>query len=217
MKLIDRLLDLLYPPRCVFCHRLLQTGDDPVCRFCRERLPLTGDRSERRSPKYVDQCISPLYYEGTVRDSLHRFKFSQRTGYAEVYAGFMLKCIDENAFFCDIISWAPVSRKRRRSRGYDQSELLAKAVAAKLGLPCLRTLEKVRHNAPQSRTKNAAERAKNVKGAYRCCDPDAVRDRKILLIDDIVTSGSTLSECAKMLKNAGASRVTALTVACGKD
>lgn len=214
MKLLGRLLDLLYPPRCVFCHRLLSSGDDHVCRFCEQSLPVTGDSAKRKSPAYTDGCYSPLYYEGTVKESLHRFKFSHRTGYADIYAGFMVKCIDENEIFCDIISWAPVSRKRKRSRGYDQSELLARAVAARTGLLCERTLEKIRHTSPQSLTKNARQRAENVKGAYRCCAEGLVRGKKILLIDDIVTSGSTLSECARMLREAGASRVVTLTAAC---
>lgn len=214
MKLISRLLDLLYPPRCVFCRRLLYSGEDPVCRFCKDSLPYTGDSARRNSPKHTDGCYAPLYYEGTVRESLHRFKFSQRTGYADIYAGFMVKCIDENEIFCDIISWAPVSRKRKRSRGYDQSELIARAVASRTGLPCERTLDKIRDTSPQSLTKNARQRAENVKGAYRCCASELVQGKKILLIDDIVTSGSTLSECAKMLKEAGASDVIALTAAC---
>ncbi len=213
MKLFGRLLDLLYPPRCVFCHRLLSSGDDPVCRFCEQSLPVTGDSAKRKSPAYTDGCYSPLYYEGTVKESLHRFKFSQRTGYADIYAGFMVKCIDENEIFCDIISWAPVSRKRLRSRGYDQSELLARELSDRLGIPCIRLLIKQKHTMPQSRTRNAAQRRENVKGAYRCSDPETVYGKRILLVDDIVTSGSTLSECARILKEAGAAEVSAVTVA----
>lgn len=213
MKLFDKLLDLLYPPRCAFCHRLLRNGGEGVCKDCLTKLPYTGDCSAQTGLKHIKSCVSPLYYENNVRESLHRFKFGQRTGYAGIYAGFMVKSIDENEISCDIITWAPVSRQRLRSRGYDQSELLGRELSARLGTACMRLLVKQRHTPPQSRTKNAAQRRENVKGAYRCCDSEATRGKKVLLVDDIVTSGSTLSECARMLKEAGAAEVSAVTVA----
>lgn len=213
MKFLDCLLDLLYPPRCAFCHRLLRLSGENVCKDCLSGLPYTGDLAERTGLKHIKSCVSPFFYEKTVRDSLHRYKFGQRTGYAGIYAGFMVKSIDENRISCDIISWAPVSRQRLRSRGYDQSELLARKISALTGIPCKRLLIKQRHTRPQSLTKNAVQRRENVKGAYRCCDPDSVHGKRILLVDDILTSGSTLSECAAILKDAGADEISAVTVA----
>lgn len=217
MKLLDALLDLLYPPRCAFCHRLLRQSGDGVCKSCREHLPYTGHLAEQTRIKHIERCVSPLFYEKLVRDSLHRFKFAQRTGYAGIYAEFMVKCIDENQISCDSISWVPVSRRRLRERGYDQSGLLAREVSARLGVPCVRTLDKIRHTRQQSLTKDVRQRRENVKGAYCCCDPALVAGKRILLIDDIVTSGSTLSECAGVLKKAGAGEISALTVARKRD
>lgn len=213
MKLLNDLLDLLYPPRCPFCHRLLRKQGETVCADCLAHLPYTGDLSEHPGLKHIESCVSPLFYENLVRDSLHRYKFGQRTGYAGIYAGFMVKCIDEKQISCDIIGWAPVSGKRLRRRGYDQSELLAREISLHLGIPVQRLLIKQRHTPPQSRIKNAARRQENVKGAYRCCDPELVRGKRILLVDDIVTTGATLSECARILKEAGAAAVYAVTVA----
>lgn len=213
MKLLDDLLDLLYPPRCAFCHRLLRRSGDEVCSDCLKQLPYTGVLAESQGLKHIKSCVSPLFYENLVRDSLHRFKFGQRTGYAGIYAGFMVKCIDEKQISCDIICWVPVSRQRLRRRGYDQSELLARELSRRLEIPCLRLLVKQRHTQAQSRIKNANRRRENVRNAYRCGDSLSVRGRKILLVDDIVTTGATLSECAKMLKEAGASEVSAVTVA----
>ena len=213
MKLLNELLDLLYPSRCAFCHRLLRGRGETVCADCLAHLPYTGDLAEYQGLKHIHTCLSPLFYESLVRDSLHRFKFSQRPGYAGIYAGFMVKCIDEKQISCDIIGWAPVSRARLRRRGYDQSELLAREISLRLGIPYRSLLVKQRNTPPQSRIKNAAGRRENVKGAYRCSDPDTVHGKRILLVDDIVTSGSTLSECARVLKEAGASEVSAVTVA----
>lgn len=217
MNLSDAFLDLLYPPRCAFCHRILDRKGNGVCAFCQQKLPYTGDLSEKRGLKHISRCVSPLFYEDTVRESLHRFKFSQRSGYAGIYAGFMVKCIDENEFFCDIISWVPVSRRRKRSRGYDQSELLARAVSEKTGIPCERFLEKIRHNPPQSLTGDEKKRRENVKNVYRACQTDKMHGLRVLLIDDIVTTGATLSECARVLHEAGAAEVLALTVARTRD
>ena len=98
----------------------------------------------------------------------------------------------------------PVSAKRRRSRGYDQTELLAHAVARELELPCTQTLQKIRHNPAQSSQRDAAARRANVLGAYRAVSPERFAGRSVLLIDDILTTGATLSECSRVLLTAGA-------------
>lgn len=213
MKLIDALLELLYPSRCAFCHRLLRDPADKVCARCRRELPYTDEAAREQSFPSVKRCVSPLYYENDVRQSLHRYKFSQRTGYAGIYADFVIKCIDECGLTCDYISWVPLSARRLRSRGCDQARLLAEAIAERLSVPCIGTLRKVRDTRPQSLTGGAEKRRENIRGAYRCTDEETVRGKTILLIDDIVTTGSTLSECARTLKNAGAAAVYAAAVA----
>lgn len=217
MKAFRSMLDLLYPPKCAFCHRLLRGETDGICRKCREALPRTGALAVRTDLRHIDRCAAPLFYEKTVRDSLHRYKFSQCVGYAGIYAELVLKCIDENQISCDSITWVPVSRRRLRRRGYDQSRLLAEEIAKKRGLPCVNTLEKVRHNRQQSLIRDPKARRENVKGVYRCADPEAVRGKRLLLIDDIVTTGATLSECARVLSEAGAASVSAAAVARRRD
>lgn len=217
MKIIDAVLDLLYPPRCAFCHRLLRDSSRKVCKDCEKALPYTGHMAERAKLTNIERCVAPFFYEKTVRESLHRFKFGQLTGYAGIYAGFMVKCIDENAISCDSITWAPVSRRRLRRRGYDQAQLLAEELAQRLGLPCIRMLRKTRDTKPQSRLKSEAQRRENAKDAYACLCPEQVRGRRVLLVDDIVTSGATLSECARVLKQAGAAELSAVTAARKRD
>ena len=120
-------------------------------------------------------------------------------------------CLREHAVSADVVTWIPLSRARLRKRGYDQAKLLAEEVAARQSLPCERMIEKIRNNRAQSGTKSAEERKKNVEGVYR-----AVTDcsgARILLVDDIVTTGATLSEAAETLLKAGALEVTGLTAA----
>ena len=213
MKVVDWLLDLIYPPRCAFCRRLLSGREKGVCRFCRPKLPYVPADGQVQHFRNVDKCLSPLYYHGTVRDSLHRYKFGGATAYADIYSEFIVKCIDENQISCDSITWVPLSRRRLRKRGYDQAELLAELIAKHLGQRPVRLLKKLRDTPPQSQTGSPEKRRANIAGAYACLRPALVRGKRILLVDDIVTTGATLSEAAKVLKKAGAKEVICATLA----
>lgn len=212
MKLLDELLELLYPTRCCFCHRLTEHGEK-VCAKCRRTLPYIPIAAQKRRVPHIDACVSPLYYKDTVRQSLLRYKFGGLSFYAEIYADFVVKSIDENKITCDSITWVPLSRRRLRKRGYDQAKLLAEAIAALTGIPCEQTLVKRRDNPPQSRTEKASERRANVAGVYEAFPDAQLGGKRLLLIDDIVTTGSTLSECAAVLRRAGAASVAAATLA----
>ena len=118
---------------------------------------------------------------------------------------------DEADFDC--VTWAPLSRKRRRERGYDQGELLARAMAKRLGLPAAATLVKARHTQPQSGLDSAEARRANALGAYAILNGAEVAGKRVLLADDVVTSGATLSECARTLLEAGAEFVWCVTLA----
>lgn len=216
MRAADLLLDLLYPRRCPFCRKLID-GQRRICRDCEKKLPFVPARDQIQHFRHIDACYSPLYYEGMVRESLLHYKFSGAAAYAEVYGELMAKCVDENSVFCDIITWVPLSRKRLRRRGYDQAELLAVQTAAHMGLRCRRLLTKTRNNPAQSGTGSAEKRRKNVMGVYETAEQELVDGKTVLLVDDIVTTGSTLSECASVLKAAGAKKILALTLARHRD
>lgn len=209
----SRILDILFPPRCVFCSEILKDRSRSVCGLCEKVLPYTGKvNCEQRFDNLVG-CYSPLYYKGIVRESLLRFKFKGLYTYSKTYAKFIAKCIDECEVSCDIISWVPVSALRRHMRGYDQAMLIARELAALKGTDCVRVLRKTRHNKAQSSIQDAAKRKSNAAGVYKCTDSELVRGKCILLVDDIVTTGATLSSAAAVLKAAGAASVEAVTVA----
>lgn len=113
----------------------------------------------------------------------------------------------------DLITWVPLSEKRKKERGYDQAFLLASAAALELNDVAVETLRKGRDNAAQSGLEGEAERRANVLGAYQPVDPELVEGKRVLIIDDVVTTGSTLSECARMLRSMGASDVVCATLA----
>ena len=212
MTLLDTVLDLFFPTKCVFCHKLTQTGET-VCKACAKNLPFVSKELQQQSFPHIPVCVSPLFYEGVVRESLLRYKFSGASCYAKTYGDFLRKCIDENGISCDIITWVPLSRLRLRKRGYDQARLLAQELAIRSGIPCLRLLKKTRNTSAQSLAGGAANRKQNISRAYAALDQKSIKGKKILLVDDIVTTGSTLAECARILSGAGASSVSAVTLA----
>lgn len=196
------LLDLLYPPKCMLCHRVMESSDVPICSGCGYDLP-EYDGAPRKV-QYFEKAVAPFYYEGHIRDAVLRFKFHGMQSYAQQFAKWMtipVRAELEGKY--DLISWVPCSVRRRRVRGFDQAELLARHLAKELGVPCGPVLKKVRNTLKQSQMPNAARRRGNVLGAYRALRPEAICGKRILLVDDVLTTGATLSECGKVLRIAG--------------
>lgn len=208
------LLDLLFPPRCPFCQKLLAEGEAGLCSACQKNLPwLTGAEAEQKG-EFYRRCVSPLRYQGEVRASIHRYKFKGRRGYAGVYGALVAQCIaDHLAGEYDLITWVPLSARRRRKRGYDQAALLAGAAGRMLNVEAVPTLGKKRDTPAQSGLKGEARRRANVLGAYDVLNSVQVSGRRVLLVDDVLTTGATLSECARVLRTAGATQVVCATLA----
>ena len=215
MRLYHHLVQLLFPPKCVLCGKLLQKDETDLCHTCRIEAPYY--RNTKRKPQFLDSVAAIWYYEGTVRSSILRYKFRGRRSYADAYGRLLAMELQKGGLEFDLITWIPISRMRKWKRGYDQVELVARAAGRELGLEPVPTLKKVRHNRPQSGIHGQAERRANVLGVYKSLDRN-VSDRRILLLDDILTTGATASEAARVLKTAGAAEVhCAVLAAAGKD
>ena len=211
---LGALLDLLFPPRCVFCRRLLHRGEEGICPRCQQELPWALGAEAEQTGEFFSLCASPLWYQDQVRASFHRYKFKGVRGYSRTYGRLVAQCVQDHlAGRYDLITWVPLSRARLRQRGYDQAMLLASAAALALDDVAAETLCKVRDTEAQSGLgKNDASRRANVLSAYQVTDPALVEGRRVLLIDDIVTTGSTLSECARV-RTAGATDVVCAALA----
>lgn len=207
----DALLRLLYPPKCVLCGGLLQRDETDLCRACRRDTEAYQPGKEKIS--FVASRTILWYYKDDVRESLLRYKFSGHISYAQAYGRLLaMKLAAQDAQY-DLITWVPISAARKRRRGYDQVELIATAVAKELGTGAVCTLKKIRNNKVQSSLAEASERKANVLGVYAPIDPELVRDKQVLLLDDILTTGATVSECARVLLTAGAAQVHCAAVA----
>lgn len=215
MKLIQYLLDLIFPPKCPFCGRVLERYEQGMCERCQPVLPWTD--GENDPVELCDVSLSPLLYRDGVREAMHRFKFLRGQEHANLFGTLMAQCLrDRLDETVDAVVWVPLSRKGLRRRGYDQSELLARHVAEEMGLPLVCTLEKIRETTTQSSVKGDSARRANVVGAYRVRAGVDLTGKRVVLVDDVVTSGATLSECALCLRLAGAADVYALTFARAK-
>lgn len=206
------LLDLFYPRRCVFCGGLLDKNVlEGVCPDCAAVLPLTRGGWRTRG-EFFDYCASPFYYEGIAAEAVKALKFRGRSGAGRRLGKLLVPCIRDRAGDWDIICYVPLSARRERERGYCQTRLLAEAAAKELGRPCVPALKRTRHTRPNSSLRGLAARRANVSGAFTVTDREAVSGRNVLLIDDVITTGATLGECARVLRMAGANRVVCATL-----
>ena len=200
------ILDLLFPPKCLLCGQVLERGEVDLCHQCRTDSP-ECPVSKSKLP-FLDSWVAVWYYEGHVRRSLLRYKFQGSRCYAAGYGRLLaMKLLQEHPEGFDLVTWVPISRLRKLKRGFDQVEELALYVGKELGIQPLRLLKKIRHNPPQSGISEQAQRRANVLGVYQVTDPQYIEGKKILLLDDIVTTGATAGEAARMLLTAGAKEV----------
>ena len=215
MRFLYMLLQLLFPPKCILCGRLLESRETDLCQACRADGP-ECIQTRAKFP-FLDTWTAVWHYEGLVRKSIHRFKFRGRRHYAKSYGRLLaMKLSQQHPEGFDILTWVPTGKLRKLTRGYDQVELLANAVGSELGMAPMPLLKKIRNNRPQSGIKGEAQRRANVLGAYRVIDPAAVYGKRIVLLDDVITTGATAGECARVLLTAGAEAIYFGAVACAR-
>lgn len=209
-KIVETFLNLLFPPKCPFCGQVL---DKPgICPVCEKDLPWIDDAEALREEAGGLRCAGVLWYEDLAREGLLRLKFQGNSSAAGPMGELIARCAAERfGGEFDTVTWVPVSKKRLRKRGYDQAELLARSACRIWDTKPIRLLEKTADNPAQSGLRDAAARRANVLGVYDTVGE--VEGKRILLVDDICTTGATLKECIRVLKDAGAADVVCVTVA----
>jgi competence protein ComFC len=201
------LLDLLYPPRCVVCR---EPGPERLCVVCRGAI-LPAEPPLRHGSRLAGRaCVG--VYAGPLREAVLRLKFHDRRALARDLGGLLAVCLEERweAWQPEALVPVPIHPRRRRERGYNQSELLAAVVGERCGLPVRDALERVRDTLPQVDL-TREDRQHNVCGAFKP-RAGAAPGRRAVLIDDVQTTGATLEEAAHALLAAGAHAVYALTL-----
>ena len=223
--MLERLLRLIYPARCPFCGRL--TGDvTRPCERCLAEIPFIRPPVCPRCGAQVKECscrgrgagvtgsCGVVLYRGVGKRAAQRLKFRGDRGAIQLAANYLAAAVQRDFAGCafSAVTFVPMHRKDRRRRGYNQSELLARALGERLSLPVEPMLKKVRHT-PHQRELPAKERRVNLSGAFAPAKEHA--PETVLLVDDIRTTGATLAECAKVLREMGAKRVYTACFALG--
>lgn len=204
------LLDLLFPPRCVSCG----THGAWLCSVCTDQILFF----EPPWPAVVED-LWPLrdaraaaHFSGPLRQAIHGFKYGGLRALAPALGEILYDCWSAEPWPVDVIVPVPLHPHRLRERGYNQSVLLARELARRTGLPIAdQTLLRIAPTRPQV-TLSAAERAENVRAAFRCCD-HRLSGLSVLLVDDVLTTGATLRSCAEALLQGQARAVWGLTLA----
>lgn len=228
--------DLIFPPRCITCSALLERhGPLPFCPFCEGKiryirsplctrcgLPfpaaagedhLCGDCIAAEKPFAVARAVGE--YDETLLAAIHRFKYRGKTGIGGILGGMMADFAagiwDMKVF--DRIVPVPLHRKKLRERGFNQAVILSREIAKRFGIPLdLTSLRRTVFTPPQVGL-GREERSANVRGAFSALHPERIDGRRILLVDDVYTTGSTLTECTRVLLRAHAESVAVLTLA----
>lgn len=204
-RLKFRALSGMFPEVCPYCRRVI-SPDDYACERCRKKLP---SFSYKRSAVGGALCAASLPYQKSFSSALKAFKFKGMASFARPFSVLVSGSVLEiHGSGFDVITAVPMFEKKQKKRGYNQSELLGRECSKLLNVPYEPLLEKFRDNKPQHSLPRR-EREKNVHGVFRVFDKEAVKGKRILLIDDVITTGNTLGECVRILKKSGAK-----TVAC---
>jgi ComF family protein len=217
-------LDLLYPPICGVCGR----PGAFVCSGCLDAVPRTHGircdvcwrpmRGERchacmSRPLALEMVRAPFRYEADVRHMVRAFKFGGQSSLAPILGAQLSEAYEDHRFDVDLIVPVPLTGARKRWRGYNQALLLARELGRLQQLPVVEAMRRRGGTTPQAESTGIEQRYQNVQGVFSVAKPDAVRGQRVLLIDDVTTTGATLNACATELLDAGASAVLALTVA----
>ncbi|MBI2854906.1 MAG: ComF family protein [Chloroflexi bacterium] len=219
------LLDLVFPPRCAGCGH---TGHF-VCPECISSLPWISPpvcpRCGKPQPREalcpscwgwypaIEGIRAPFRFEGTIRQAVHSLKYRSIRALAQPLSELLARYYGLATIPADVLVPVPLHRNRLRERGYNQSALLARGLGRTIGLPVIENvLVRQRDTPPQARSTSVEERAQNVAGAFSC-GGNAFSGKRVLLIDDVCTTGATLDACAAAVRKAGATSVWGLTLA----
>ncbi len=219
---IDALLELVYPSRCPTCLRLTAGG---FCPRCARLLPEIGPTFCRRCAKptktvveecrdcrgrsfHFDSARAAWTYEGPARDVVHAYKYANQKSLAPALAAYLTPLVGQ----ADLITWVPLTRRKTWDRGYNQSKLLAVNLGRARGVAATALLRRTRPTKDQNQLDMAARKT-NVKGAFGLIRAAKIGGAAVVLVDDVYTTGSTVSECARALKEGGAATVRVVTLA----
>lgn len=234
-KMFKFIANLFVPKLCPICGvTKLQEEVQMVCQSCCEQLPFYPDDVCSKCGGEIDsildccsECLDSNFcwdrgftvwkYDGLIRDAIHQYKYKSELGIIEFFAENMAGKVQAKPDLqLDFVTWIPLHFTKKLWRGYNQSELLAKRLSALLNLPCKKLINRVKCTRQQAML-DRSDRLKNMKNAFAINQKNSpfVKDKNILLLDDVFTTGTTLNKAAEILLKSGAKSVTVISIARG--
>ena len=235
---LKHLLNIIYPRICMICRTRLgknaidnlicphcwakiKKNTHPVCAICGRKLTKKHIHKKvcpdcQRQHFFFDRAFSPCVYEGIIRQLIHKFKYQNKDYLSALLSKLLIEFMHKNSIMnnlFDLIVPVPLHRTKLREREFNQSELLARRIAVEFSIPLSQSNLWCEHHRQPQMELDKELRWANIKGCFALRNPAKVKGKKILLVDDVLTTGATCSEAAFVLKDAGASCVFVLTLA----
>ena len=235
-RFLKLFLDIFFPWQCLYCKKEIHLPY-PLCKKCQANIPINSslicpvcERKLKNLPKHYCSCktnlsalgIVSFYQNPILKKTIHFFKYQSVISLQKPLSNLMIKFLEKTNFFSkinkkDIIVIAiPLHKRKENLRGFNQSELLAKSISSHFSLNYhSKILFRIKNNPPQAKINNLSDRKKNSKNIFQISNPNLIKNKWIILIDDVYTSGSTMQEAARILKKSEAKKIIGLVLARG--
>jgi len=227
------IVDFFYPKKCIFCGERITDKNNCFCRKCYYKLPIISDDrclvcgrelystygykicpTCQKNKMYIDANYPSFIYEGNIKEALKKYKFAGKMWYYKQFSHFIYNTLKENNITDDYIVYPPINKSTFYKRGYNQCELMCRELSKLLGIKMIKNAILKRFDNEKQSLMSGSIRFKNVRNVFYINEKSEtiIKNSKILLIDDILTTGATASECARMLKKSGAKSVISATI-----
>lgn len=202
LRIYNEILDIVYPieEKCIICRA---DGFIGLCSYCKSRINRATIESDN---------LSYGFYGGIVKTLILKFKYESDFTAGYLLSKLLVEMIEENKIYADVICYVPMTKKSEKKRGFNQCEVIARHIGYHINIPVSDCIKKIK-NTKEQKTLTKEERVKNLKGAFKVIRVKDIKNKDVILIDDVMTTGATINECKDVLKKSGANKITVLTIA----
>lgn len=204
LKIYNEILDIVYPmeEKCIICRT---DGFIGLCPYCKSKI---------NRATIENGNLSYGFYGGTLKTLILKFKYESDFTAGYLLSKLLVEMIKENEIYADVICYVPMTKKSEKKRGFNQCEVIARHIGYHINVPVSDCIKKIK-NTKEQKTLTKEERVKSIKGAFKVSRIKDIKNKNVILIDDVMTTGATINECKDVLKKSGVNSITVLTIAKG--